>query len=113
MAKRKTRQEKEEKIKKVSQVVKPEGMTLPEWQIQLRRQFAEKQELVLRNNGGHKLYSDFTVINPASGSTHKVALRGLEPGNNFCSCVDFRTNTLGTCKPVSYTHLTLPTKRIV
>jgi len=102
MAKRKTRQEKEEKIKKVSQVVKPEGMTLAEWQIQLRRQFAEKQELVLRNNGSHKLYSDFTVINPASGSTHKVALRGLEPGHNFCSCVDFRTNTLGTCKHIEW-----------
>jgi len=102
MAKRKTRKEKEEKIKKVSQVVKPEGMTLEQWQIQLRRQFAEKQELVLRNNGSHKLYSDFTVINPASGSSHKVALRGLEPGHNFCSCVDFRTNTLGTCKHIEW-----------
>ena len=102
MAKRKTRKEKEEKIKRVSQLVKPEGMTLEEWQIQLRREFAEKQELILRNNGSHKLYSDFTVINPASGSSHKVALRGLEPGHNFCSCVDFRTNTLGTCKHIEW-----------
>ncbi len=102
MAKRKTRQEKEEKIKKVSQVIKPEGMTLVEWQIRLRRQFAEKQEFVLRNNGSHKLYSDFTVINPASSSTNKVTLRGLEPGHNFCSCVDFRTNTLGTCKHIEW-----------
>jgi len=102
MAKRKTRKEKEEKIKKVSRVVKPAGMTLPEWQIQLRRQFAEKQELILRNNGSHKLYADFTVINPASGNSNKVALRGLEPGNNFCSCVDFRTNTLGTCKHIEW-----------
>lgn len=102
MAKRKSRKEKEEKIKKVSRVIKPEGMTLEAWQIQLRRQFAQKQEFVLRNNGGHKLYSDFTVINPSSGSHNKVALRGLEPGNNFCSCLDFRTNTLGTCKHIEW-----------
>ncbi|MEM6318658.1 MAG: DEAD/DEAH box helicase [Bacteroidota bacterium] len=107
MAKRKTKKEKEEKIKKVGRMVKPEGMTLEAWQIQLRRQFAEKQEFILTNNGSHKLYSDFTVINPTSGSSHKVAIRGLEPGENFCTCMDFRTNTLGTCKHIEWTILKL------
>ena len=102
MAQRKSRKEKEAKIKKVGKLVKPEGMTLQEWQIQLRKQFAEKQEFRLVNDGGHKLYSDFTVINPISGSSNKVAIRGLEPGQNYCSCLDFRTNTLGTCKHIEW-----------
>ena len=29
-----------------------------------------------------------------------MALRGLERGESYCSCPDFRTNTLGTCKHV-------------
>lgn len=102
MAKRKATKKKEEKIKKVGRMVKPEGMTLVEWQIRLRQQFAEKQEFTLINNGGHKVYSDFTVINPASGNQYKVALRALEPGQNYCSCLDFRTNTLGTCKHIEW-----------
>jgi len=100
MAKRETNKEK--KVKKVGRIVKPEGMTLEEWQIQLRRQFAEKQDFNLINNGGHRVYSDFRVINPASGNKYKVALRSLETKENYCSCLDFRTNTLGTCKHIEW-----------
>ena len=35
-----------------------------------------------------------------SGKSYRVALRGLEPGVSYCSCPDFRTNTLGTCKHI-------------
>ena len=35
-----------------------------------------------------------------SGKTYRVALRGEERGQSFCSCPDFRTNTLGTCKHI-------------
>ena len=83
-------------------MTKPENLTLAEWQIQLRKQFAEKQEFTLQNNGAHKLYSDFTVLNPESKNIYKVALRGLESGQNYCSCLDFRTNTLGTCKHIEW-----------
>ncbi|HEV3120233.1 MAG TPA: DEAD/DEAH box helicase, partial [Gemmataceae bacterium] len=38
--------------------------------------------------------------NRTSGKTYRVALRGLEPGVSYCSCPDFRTNTLGTCKHI-------------
>ena len=40
------------------------------------------------------------VTNAVTGKTYRVALRGTEPGQSFCSCPDFRTNTLGTCKHV-------------
>ena len=35
-----------------------------------------------------------------SGKTYRVALRSEERGKSYCSCPDFKTNTLGTCKHV-------------
>ena len=106
MAKKKA-PKKEVKEKKVSKITKPDKMTLEAWQIQLRRQFAQDKKqaeaYILTNNGAHKLYSDFTVINTESNSTNKVAIRSLEPNGNYCSCMDFRTNTLGTCKHIEWT----------
>ena len=32
-----------------------------------------------------------------------MAIRGEGLGENFCSCPDFATNTLGTCKHVEFT----------
>ncbi len=44
------------------------------------------------------LWSDYAVTSRASGKTYRVALRGWERGESFCTCADFRRNTLGTCK---------------
>jgi len=33
---------------------------------------------------------------------YRVALRGWAPGESYCSCPDFRTNTLGTCKHILF-----------
>ena len=46
------------------------------------------------------LWADYLVANSASGRTYRVALRGWEPGDSFCTCPDFRKNTLGLCKHV-------------
>ncbi len=46
------------------------------------------------------VWTDYTVTNRTSGKTYRVALRGKEPGESYCSCPDFRTNTLGTCKHI-------------
>ncbi len=43
-------------------------------------------------------WSDYAVTNKMSGRTYRVALQGLEPELSYCSCPDFRTNHLGTCK---------------
>src|SRR3954447_12178875 len=45
-------------------------------------------------------WSDYLVTNRVSGKTYRVALRGTAPGDSYCSCPDFRTNTLGTCKHI-------------
>jgi len=42
----------------------------------------------------------YIVTSTESGKTYKVDLRGLERGQSFCSCPDYRKNTLGTCKHI-------------
>ena len=38
----------------------------------------------------------------SSGKTYRVALRGWKRGDSYCTCPDFRKNTLGTCKHILY-----------
>ncbi|MCX6256879.1 MAG: DEAD/DEAH box helicase [Bacteroidia bacterium] len=87
---------------KVSYHRKPTDMSLDDWQITLRRQFAEKQNFTVTNTGDHPVFSDYQVFNPESKSNYKVAIRSKDIGMNFCSCPDFRTNQLGTCKHIEY-----------
>lgn len=90
------------KKKKVPYYKKPEDMTIDEWQIELRKQFALDQEFDVTNCGNHPFFSDFIVKNTESESTYKVAIRNKEFGQNFCSCPDFTINRLGTCKHIEY-----------
>jgi superfamily II DNA or RNA helicase len=78
-------------------------MALEAWQSALRRQFGREQKFLLENVGGQPFFSDFLVTNPVSKSTYRVAIRGQEPGINFCACLDFQTNALGTCKHIEFT----------
>jgi len=43
-------------------------------------------------------WTDYTVTSRVSGRSYRVALRGWERGQSYCSCPDFRKNTLGLCK---------------
>jgi superfamily II DNA or RNA helicase len=88
---------------RVSRLHQPPDMSLEEWQRELRRQFGREQKFELQNLGEHPIFSDFRVTNPASGSTYRVAIRDTELGRNFCSCGDFKTNHLGTCKHIEFT----------
>ncbi len=96
---------------KLSKTSKPESLTLEDWQRELRRQFGREQKFKLSNIGEHAVFSDFLVSNPASHSTYRVAIRGPHPGDNYCSCADFATNELGTCKHVEFTLAKLSKKR--
>jgi len=56
----------------------------------------------LKSANRDELWTDYTVTNRASGKSYRVALRGWERGDSYCSCPDFRKNTLGTCKHILY-----------
>lgn len=96
---------------RVSRHVRPDGMSVEEWQRALRRQHGAAQPFVLTRVGKEKVFSDFLVTNPASRRTWRVAIRGEEPGVSFCSCPDFATNLLGTCKHVEFVLAALRRRR--
>ncbi len=58
----------------------------------------EKMQVQSINNG--RIYTDYVVFNRGSGKSYRVALRGQDRGESYCSCPDFRKNTLGTCKHI-------------
>jgi len=65
-----------------------------------REERSRSEKMVLRSVHSNKLWTDYTVISAVSGKTYRLALRGWERGESFCSCPDFRKNTLGTCKHI-------------
>ncbi len=89
----------------------PPGMPLETWQAALRRQFGREQSFALENLGVDPVFSDFRVTNPANNTSYRVAIRGAGLGDNFCSCPDFATNTLGTCKHIEFSLARLERKR--
>ncbi len=96
---------------KLSHLRRPSGMAVDEWQRGLRRQFGRVQAFKWKNLGAEPIFSEFAVENPQSGSRYRVAIRGLGPGENFCSCPDFSTNDLGTCKHIEFVLARLERKR--
>ena len=102
MAKASSPSGKKKKANRVSYHRQPEEMTLREWQIALRRQYGKGQTFTLTNLGDHPVWSDYSIGNPERNTSYRLALRGQEPGDNFCSCPDFRTNGLGTCKHIEW-----------
>lgn len=104
----KKQKEQEEKQKKVSYHRKPDDMSIEEWQIALRRQFVEKSSFLIEYfDKGQPLSGDFLVCNPQSGQKYKVAFRGVDSEWNYCSCPDFKTSQLGTCKHIEAVRIRL------
>jgi SNF2 family DNA or RNA helicase len=86
-------------------------MTPVEWQRALRRQFGREQDFLLDNLGSDPVFSEFRVGNPQSRTHYRVAIRGQLPGDNYCSCPDYATNELGTCKHIEFVLWRLERKR--
>jgi superfamily II DNA or RNA helicase len=63
-----------------------------------RAERAKSEAMTIKPLDPNRPWTDYTVTSKLSGKTYRVALRGLVAGDSFCSCPDFRTNTLGTCK---------------
>jgi hypothetical protein len=70
--------------------------------LQERAERARTEKMRLKSVDRNDLWTDYTVTSLSSGKSYRVALRGWERGNSYCSCPDFRKNTLGTCKHLMY-----------
>jgi hypothetical protein len=66
--------------------------------IEERADRARSEKMSVQSADPRKPWTDYTVTSKVSGKTYRVAVRGLQPGDGYCSCPDFRTNTLGVCK---------------
>jgi len=96
---------------KLSRTHAPADLSPLDWQRGLRRQFGREQAFGLENLGSEPFFSEFRVHNPVSKSVYRVVIRGLGPGGNFCSCPDYSTSELGTCKHIEFTLARLQKKR--
>jgi superfamily II DNA or RNA helicase len=96
---------------KLSRTHAPADISPVDWQRGLRRQFGREQAFGLENLTSEPFFSEFRVSNPVSKSSYRVAIRGLGPGGNFCSCPDYATSELGTCKQLEFTLARLEKKR--
>lgn len=70
--------------------------------IEERAERAREERMKLEPLDRGELWTDYAVTNHDSGKTYRVALRGWERGDSYCSCPDFRKNTLGTCKHILF-----------
>lgn len=68
--------------------------------LEQRAERAKEEKMRLQSSNPKTLWTDYIITNQTSGKSYKVALRGWERGDSYCSCPDFRKNTLGTCKHI-------------
>ncbi|MGC3997554.1 MAG: DEAD/DEAH box helicase [Anaeromyxobacter sp.] len=72
----------------------------PREQERRRREARGKTEIfVISRLGATRLLGEYEVASPSS-QAYRVTLRSLDDPHNGCSCPDFATNLLGTCKHV-------------
>ncbi|MBZ0094373.1 MAG: DEAD/DEAH box helicase [Sulfuricella sp.] len=106
-----TKTTKPPKEPKLSRTQAPAELSPVDWQRALRRQFGREQTFGLENIGTEPFFSEFRVSNPQSKSAYRVAIRGKQPGDNYCACPDYGSNELGTCKHIEFVLAVLEKKR--
>ena len=68
-------------------------------QIERRRQRSLEEITRIVNKGNHPIFSPFEVTS-TSGRTYRVEIRSLTELQNTCTCPDYRSNLIGTCKHI-------------
>jgi len=68
-------------------------------QIERRRERAREEIQKIVNKGSHPVFSQFEVKS-VSGHAYRVEIRSLDKMQNSCTCPDYKTNLIGTCKHI-------------
>ena len=74
-------------------------MDMLQEQIERRRKRGTEELAKVVNRGRHPIYSSFEVTS-TSERVYTVQIRSLTDLLNTCTCPDYRTNTIGTCKHI-------------
>lgn len=96
--KKTTKRKKKKQV--ISHIVKPEKMSLEEWQIKLRKQVTDIEHFNISCVDDDLFPGEYIVRNPEKNNEYKVVYRGANSEWNYCSCMDFKTSRLGTCKHI-------------
>lgn len=95
---------------KLSNVLKPKNMTLQEWQIKLRKNAAESEGLAPSADCDEHLGRCYRVVNPATRASYELYYYGKGHPLNRCSCMDFKTSRLCTCKHLEAVELSVSSR---
>jgi superfamily II DNA or RNA helicase len=68
-------------------------------QIERRRERAREEIQKIVNKGSHPVFSQFEVKS-VSGRAYRVEIHSLDQLQNSCTCPDYKTNLIGTCKHI-------------
>ena len=85
---------------RISHLVKPDHLSLEDWQVMLRMQQAQRENLEVECVSERDYPGEYRVTSPTSGGSYKVIYRGPKSPWNYCDCLDFKTSQLGTCKHI-------------
>lgn len=101
---------KPKKGRTLSNVTKPCDLSLTQWQIRLRAQAAGKEAFGISEDSseGRGIYQ---VVNGQTRVGYQVEFHGEGHPLNGCTCMDFRTSRLGTCKHLEAVKSWLKAKR--
>lgn len=96
---------KKKQSKKIPYQWKPEGMDLQTWQLLLRKQVAREERFNISAIDEENAPGEYRVVSSKNQQEYKVVYRGARSPWNYCSCMDFRTSHLGTCKHIEAVKL--------
>lgn len=65
-----------------------------------RKKRAAEEKMQVRSQAPNQPWSDYVVTSHTSGRTYRTSIRGFESGQSYCTCPDFRTNLVQTCKHI-------------
>lgn len=90
---------------RLSNKICPDNMSVEEWQVALRQENARDARFTVEHLDNNRIWGDYLVS--SNTGRYRIAFRGVRSDRNFCSCLDFRTNGLGTCKHLEAVSLHL------
>ncbi|MEM9365450.1 MAG: DEAD/DEAH box helicase [Planctomycetota bacterium] len=67
-----------------------------------RQKRSDDETMKVRSIDPETPWTDYVVTSVGSGRSYRVAIRSAEGEDSFCTCPDFRTNRLGTCKHIMH-----------
>jgi len=75
-----------------------------------RKKRASLERMQVKSTDASTPWTDYSITSQESGRSYRVSMRGLSAGQSYCSCPDFRTNQLGTCKHILRVQLQVEKK---